>query len=864
VDRGDPSSKLAASGHPPAHRWRNVLLGGSCYLILSFVLWWHVWSTHPTSSVLCGCSDTSQFVWFLDWPAYALSHGLSPFFSTAVFYPQGVNLLSVTSVLAVGIPLAPVTWIFGPVATLNVALLLSPVLSGAAMFILLRRWVTWDPAAFIGGLLYGFSPLIVTSLYYSHLNLAISPIPPLVVACLDEIVIRQRRRPILTGVLLGLLVTLQFFLSTELVVIMALAATFALVLLIAYAALRRPGAIRQHVHCAVVGLASAAVVTVVLLAYPAWFALAGPAHVSGLVWIDPGQYVSHLTNYLLPHQALPLGWQYGFDGLLISGQYLGIGLVVVLVGGLVVWRRDLKLWLFALVGLASMALSVGALNPIFGSLPLLENVLPDRFDQVLYLSAAIMLGIVVDHSYATARQWYTAARQGAGHPAAALAAESERGVDPGAPRRAHTRRAGWAGALAGLAVAVVALVPIALYLSQNAPIPVQSSLQVPSWFRTDARHLGPKQVLLVLPDSLYVLSPLAWQVADGMGYSIVDQAGSTGTGAVEPAGLTVLGIATAPPFADFVYSKAALTITPSKIAAVRSALHQWGVTMVVIPDQRGLARLAQLGSVSATAALVTAATGQRPDYRDGAWVWSDVTHASAPVVTTTSKFSKCVNSGLEGHAAVHAAVDCVLSTGPFLRLVSSVNGIDLARNHLLMTTAADTSAVAAVNFVLTTHGTPGPITIPAQPFTDGSVTGWLANLQSAKVPDGDYTLRSVASDANGAIGHSAAAQVRVDNRTNPLRPPLTHIVTPTAQAQVQGLRYIDAIATSPLGVRGVEIRITGEGHSVVEQATQFLYGWSIRWNTKTVPDGSYTISSVAEGNDGLETTSAGVPVTVKN
>ena len=174
-------------------------------------------------------------------------------------YPHGVNLLSATSLLAVGILFAPITWIFGPIATLNVALLLSPVLSGVAMFILLRRWVSWDPAAFIGGLLYGFSPIILTSLNYSHLNLSISPIPPLVVACLDEIVIRQRRRPIGTGVLLGLLVTLQFFLSTELLVIIALVGAFGLVLVTVYAAWRRPQALRRHARFAFVGLATGAI-----------------------------------------------------------------------------------------------------------------------------------------------------------------------------------------------------------------------------------------------------------------------------------------------------------------------------------------------------------------------------------------------------------------------------------------------------------------------------------------------------------------------------------------------------------------------------------------------------------------------------
>ncbi len=491
-------------------------------------MWWHVWSNHPTSTILCGCGDTSQFVWFLQWPAYALSHGLNPFFSTAASYPHGINLLSVTSVLAVGILFAPITWIFGPIATLNVALLLSPVLSGMAMFILLRRWVSWDPAAFIGGLLYGFSPLILTSLYFSHLNLTISPIPPLVVACLDEIVIRQRRRPVVTGVLLGLLVTLQFFLSTELLVIIAMAGTFGLALVIAYAAWRRPEALRRHARFAAVGLAAGAIVAVVLLAYPAWFALAGPAHISGLVWPNPGQYVSHLKSYLIPNPASPSGWQYGFDGLLISGQYLGLGLVVVLLGGLVVWRRDLRLWFFAIIGLAFMTLSLGAANPLFGFLPVLENILPNRFDQVVYLSAAIMLGIVVDHSYASVTRWYTAARSGVVHSVAPPVERQARRLIPRTTDRAHKPLVDWAGGLAGLAVAGIALVPIGFYLFQNVPIPVQSSLHVPSWFRTAARHLGPKQVLLVLPDNLSVLSPLAWQVDDGMGYDLVDEVGSSG------------------------------------------------------------------------------------------------------------------------------------------------------------------------------------------------------------------------------------------------------------------------------------------------------------------------------------------------
>ena len=150
------------TGSTARHGWRSLLIGTCGYLLLSFFIWSNVWR-HPTSTTTCGCGDSSLFTWFIEWPAYAISHGLDPFFSTAMHVPGGVNLLANTSVIGLGFVLAPVTWLFGPVASLNVALTLAPVLSALSMFILLRRWVSWTPAAFIGGLLYGFSPFILVS-----------------------------------------------------------------------------------------------------------------------------------------------------------------------------------------------------------------------------------------------------------------------------------------------------------------------------------------------------------------------------------------------------------------------------------------------------------------------------------------------------------------------------------------------------------------------------------------------------------------------------------------------------------------------------------------------------------------------------
>ncbi|MGH9080125.1 MAG: hypothetical protein ACRDYE_08660, partial [Acidimicrobiales bacterium] len=149
--RGAPVAALAG------RRWGPVA-ALAVYLGLSVVLWWGVWASHPTTTTTCGCGDAARFIWFFEWPAYALTHGHSVLYSQWLFHPTGINLLNDTSVLALGVPLVPLTLAAGPVAAMNVALTLAPAASAFAMFALLRRWVAWVPAAFIGGLAYGFSP----------------------------------------------------------------------------------------------------------------------------------------------------------------------------------------------------------------------------------------------------------------------------------------------------------------------------------------------------------------------------------------------------------------------------------------------------------------------------------------------------------------------------------------------------------------------------------------------------------------------------------------------------------------------------------------------------------------------------------
>jgi len=76
----------------------------------------------------------------------------------------------------------------------------------------------------------------------------------------------------------------QFFFGTELLVLTAVAAGIGTVLVVVGAALFRREVLVARARYALQAAGAAVVSSAVLLAWPAWFALAGPAHLSGNIW----------------------------------------------------------------------------------------------------------------------------------------------------------------------------------------------------------------------------------------------------------------------------------------------------------------------------------------------------------------------------------------------------------------------------------------------------------------------------------------------------------------------------------------------------------------------------------------------------
>ena len=416
-----------------------------------------------------------------------------------------------------------------------------------------------------------------------------------------------------SGVLLGLLVFAQFFFSSELLAITALVAVVGVVGLVVVGLIfDRPGLGRRAPH-AVRGLVVGLGVGVVLLAWPVWFALDGPAHLSGLVWPNvnvlggyiPSSFVA--PGYPDAHTGfLPLS---GYDGAFLpSGTYFGWGFLAVLAAGTLAFWRDRRLWFFGFVlvvcGVCSLGIRRGQWVParLFDHVPVLENVIQQRFMAIGFLVAAVMLALVLEHVYLLVPDWR--------------------------------------GASGALLLSAVSLVPMGVIFGDRLPFTMRPVI-LPRWYTTVAPSLPPGRVLLSYPAPFSgIQSAMAWQAVNRMHYSqaggggpqgVARRAGSAERGFKE---LTLLGFAVgvAPPSG-----------TPAQLAAVRHALALWQVTTVVIATSPSAPAVQQGSDPVYAAAFMTAALGRLPTLQAGAWIWHGVQSGlPAPLDLRSDTLLHCV------------------------------------------------------------------------------------------------------------------------------------------------------------------------------------------------------------------------------
>ena len=503
----------------PLGRHGTLALAGLYYLLAALAITLWLWRDPASRMVAGNPNDADQMAWFFRYDATAIAHlHLPALVTTAMNAPQGVNAMWNTFMLLPGVVLAPLTLIAGPQASMTLLMTVGFAGSALAMFAVLRRWDVSVPAAAIGGALYGFSPAIMHSAI-GHYDLQFLVFPPLIVDVVLRLMLGRvtARRG---GLVLGLLVTAQLFITEETLFDTAVAGA---VLLLALGIRRRPlaglrqrlgePALRARVKTVVVGLGIGCAVTLLIAGYPLWVQFFGPLPQHGSPFTTDF-FKNDLSGFVVP-SALMLIHTSGTAATAGSYQgqlpeylgYLGWPLLIVLIAAATRFWRQPVIRALAVTWAITDVFSLGGTLLVSGhghaavklpwywlqSLPLLNAVLPDRFSLLADGAAAALLAFAID----------------AAIPAFAVLAVRR------LPRLAAGRRSALA-VLCFAALVVLPVVPRPLPATTATPLP-------PGWTTVFASlRLPSSATVLVVPIPMSTFTePLRWQADFGVPGSLV-------------------------------------------------------------------------------------------------------------------------------------------------------------------------------------------------------------------------------------------------------------------------------------------------------------------------------------------------------
>jgi len=435
--------------------------------------------------------DPAQVQYFLAHSVRVVLHGEFPFFTQRLNYPDGVNLMANTAVLGLGIPMVPVTLLFGPAVSFVVLVTLGLAGTAAAWYHVLSRHVVTSPtAAAVGGWFCGFSPAMLSHANW-HPNIISQFLLPFIVW--RVLVLTRSTRVVRDGVLLALLVTYQAFINEEILLFTAMACGIFLLAVLA----QRPGMWTAAWRPLAGGLAVCAAVAGALLAFPLYFQFAGPQAYHGLS-DAVRDYGNDLAAFFTPGSPTIGGSRRANAELAPNyseeNAFFGWGLLLLTVG-IVVWlRRDVVVRALAFTGVFFAVLSLGERvsywhrDIVVGPwewlvrLPLLDAVVPTRFGMITSVVVGLLLAVGTDRALA---------------------------VDLGNSRTVRGVVA------AALAVALLPLAPVPLREVSRPPVPrfITAGLWRP--------YVGPGQSLVPVPiPAMGVTDGMRWAAAVNLDFTI--------------------------------------------------------------------------------------------------------------------------------------------------------------------------------------------------------------------------------------------------------------------------------------------------------------------------------------------------------
>jgi hypothetical protein len=536
--------------------------------------------------------DQAFFEWMLAHGARVLTDGVYPFFSDRMNYPDGVNMMANTSVLAVSLPMTPVTVLFGPHVAFNAFLTLALAATGISWYLVLsRQFVTSRLAAWVGALFATFAPSMISHAG-GHPNIVSQFLVPLIIW--RTLALRTPGRAVRNGALLAGLLVWQAFINLEILFMTAVGLGIFCTVMGISRRRERSGEIFTFLR----GLGVAAVLTLGALAYPLCVQFFGPQSYHGLPEFVR-YFGADLASFTAYAQRSVAGNSITAGRLAQNAAeenaFFGWGLVILFFG-LTAWMRRRV----AVVTLAGIALLFGAMSlgprvrlngvdtgvagiwSLLHSVPVLNSAVPTRWALAIAPIVAIILALGCQRASDLMKAQPTAA----------------------GPVRVAM--------ITAVAMALVPLAPTPLRTNPMDPVP--EFVTSGAWRHyVDENHT---LVALPLPDSSYP-DPLRWSAYTGHDLRIVSAyALLPNRNPLDPADRTALFAPPSRPTSGLMSSikrgNPIPDLTETRREMTLADLRYWKAGVVVLtPQERDIEMLRAM----------TELLGFQPTWTGGAWIW---------------------------------------------------------------------------------------------------------------------------------------------------------------------------------------------------------------------------------------------------
>ncbi|WP_433209504.1 glycosyl transferase [Nocardia sp. CA-107356] len=437
---------------------RSDLVASVSFLALAVTVLSGQWRNTHSGYLIKSGQDQTMWEWFFAVTAHSVAHLENPLGTNLQNFPAGVNMMANTAMFGVGVPLTPVTLLFGPTVTFVLVLTLGLASTAFAWYWLFsRELVESRLAAAIGGLFCGFAPAMISHAN-AHPNFVLLALLPVIALLLIRIARRatgvdtskdaigaapppnarttaaattsegttaivtlppgadtgKPRRRVRDAVALGLLVAMQIALGEEPLLIFALA--FGLFAVVYYLHAPRTG--WRAVRAVTPTVALAAVITLMLTEIPLWWQFFGRQSYRSIDHGPMGNDLKAIVQF--PSESL--------GGIFTPGQYVAINdteqnayfgwplLLLLVVTVALLWRDRVVRAAAVVIGVFGV-LSLGAVAT-FGKqptgielpwqwaekIPLLNTVLETRLTMAAVPAIAAVLALATQRAVTSWRQ----------------------------------------------------------------------------------------------------------------------------------------------------------------------------------------------------------------------------------------------------------------------------------------------------------------------------------------------------------------------------------------------------------------------------------------------------------------------------